>query len=234
MTEATILIADVQPLIRDGLAAVLTMGGKYTVVARTGDGLATLQQVQLHRPHLVLIDIHIPLMDGIEVTKQIKEQYPNTKILIMMTSEEEEYIWRAIRNGANGYIVKGAETASILSTIEDCIAGRFSYPNSIQLRLIQALGSSETLDNRSLEELNLSTPYISHEEKLSSLTKQERNIIRELRQGKSNLSIASDLFLTIGTVKNYLYSIYKKLNVSSRSEAIAYLYEHDPYNAKTS
>ncbi|MNI27847.1 Transcriptional regulatory protein DegU [compost metagenome] len=228
MSKTTILIADDQPLIRDGLAAILGMEGTYTIVAKTGDGLATITQVQLHRPQLVLMDIHMPKLDGLEATKQIKKEFPDTKVLILTTFEDEEYIWEAIRHGASGFLVKGVETEKILSTIQDCLDGRMNYPFSIQLRLAQALQSSEQHDKQSSQEIiDTSYPDQQQDDKLNGLSIQERNIIKNLKQGKTNQAIADELFLTTGTVKNYLSTIYKKLNVSSRSETIAYLHEND-------
>jgi two-component system response regulator DegU len=224
LSKTTILIADDQPLIRDGLAAILGMEEEYTIVAKTGDGLATITQVQLHRPQLVLMDIHMPKLDGLEATKLIKAEFPDTKVLILTTFEDEEYIWDAIRHGASGFLVKGVETDKMLSTIKDCLDGRINFPVSIQLRLVQALSSSEQSPN---EPTASSYPDQPQDDKLNGLSIQERNIIRNLKQGKSNQAIASELFLTKGTVKNYLSAIYKKLNVSSRSETVAYLHDND-------
>ncbi|MBP1993066.1 response regulator transcription factor [Paenibacillus eucommiae] len=230
MSKTTILIADDQPLIRDGLAAILNMEENYTVVAKTGDGLATIKQVQLHRPQLVLMDIHMPKLDGLNATKQIKTEFPDTKVLILTTFEDEEYILEAIRHGASGFLVKGVETEQILSTIQDCLDGRINYPFSIQSRLIQALQSSEQHEKGSSTDTiapSYSDTDQQYDEKLNRLSIQERNIVKILKQGKSNQAIASELFLTTGTVKNYLSTIYKKLNVSSRSETVAYLHEND-------
>jgi two-component system response regulator DegU len=228
LSKTTVIIADDQPLIRDGLAAILTMEEKYTIVAKTGDGLSTIMQVQLHQPQLVLMDIHMPMLDGLEATKQIKAEFPDTKILILTTFEDEEYIWEAIRNGASGFLIKGIETEKLLSTIQDCLDGRINYPNSIQLRLAQTPHSSENMDERtSRENINPSYQDQQPDKALNGLSIQERNIVRNLKLGKSNRAIAAELFLTTGTVKNYLSVIYKKLNVSSRSETVAYLHEND-------
>ncbi|MDR6554692.1 response regulator transcription factor [Paenibacillus qinlingensis] len=225
MSHTTILIADDQPLIRDGLAAILGMEEGYSVVATTGDGIATLEQVQLHRPQLVLMDIHMPKLDGLETTKRIKAEFPEIKVLILTTFEDESYIWEAIRHGASGYLVKGVETKKILSTIQVCLDGGITYPLSIQSRLVQAMRTSEECEERALEEK--SSEVQQQDDKLAGLSTQERNILRNLKQGKSNQAIAADLFLTTGTVKNYLSVIYKKLNVSGRSATIAYLHEND-------
>ncbi|WP_187274269.1 response regulator transcription factor [Paenibacillus sp. N3.4] len=228
MSRTTILIADDQPLIRDGLAAILSMEDKYTVVAKTGDGLTTIAQVQLHRPQLVLMDIHMPKLDGLAATKQIKTEFPDIKVLILTTFEDEAYIWEAIRHGASGFLVKGVETEKILSAIQDCLDGRINYPFSVQLRLAQALHSSEQHANESSKPNRApSDPDHPYDDKLSALSIQERNIVKNLKQGKSNQAIASELFLTTGTVKNYLSAVYKKLNVSSRSETVAYLHDND-------
>ncbi|WP_162463246.1 response regulator transcription factor [Paenibacillus psychroresistens] len=228
MSKTTVIIADDQPLIRDGLAAILTMEEKYTIVAKTGDGLATIMQVQLHQPQLVLMDIHMPKLDGLEATKQIKAEFPDTKIIILTTFEDEEYIWEAIRYGASGFLIKGIETEKLLSTIQDCLDGRINYPNSIQLRLAQTLHSLENDEERvSKENIEPSNLNQQRDGKLDGLSIQERNIVRNLKLGKSNQAIATELFLTTGTVKNYLSVIYKKLNVSSRSETVAYLHENE-------
>jgi two-component system response regulator DegU len=228
LEQITIIIADDQPLIRDGLAAILTMEGKYTILARTGDGLETIEQVRLLRPKLVLMDIHMPELDGLQATKQLISEFPDIKILILTTFEDEEYMFEAIRQGARGFIVKGTETGKILSAIEDCLDGRITYPSRIQTRLIQALNSSDQQDERISGQLHPSSqPDQQLDDKLKSLTLQELNIVSHLKQGLSNQDIASRLFLTTGTVKNYLITIYKKLHVSSRSEAIAYLHGQD-------
>lgn len=228
LTKITIIIADDQPLIRDGIAAILTMEDKYTVVAKTGDGIETIEQVKLLQPQLVLMDIHMPKLDGLQATKQIKLEFPDTKIVILTTFENEDYIIEAIRLGASGFLLKGTETERVLTTIEECMDGRISYPFAIQTRLIQALNSSEQLG----DQLSGKSHALSHtspllDDKMESLSSQELNIVKLLKQGQTNQAIASSLFLTTGTVKNYLNTIYKKLRVSNRSEAISYLHEHD-------
>lgn len=227
MSQITILIADDQPLIRDGLAAILGMEDGYHVVATTSDGIATLEQVRLHRPQLVLMDIHMPKLDGLEATKRIKAEFPDIKVLILTTFEDDDYIWKAIRQGASGYLVKGVETKKILATIQVCFDGGITYPVSIQPRLVQALRASEELEERTSGDRN--HPLLEQKQDVDrpGLSKQEKNILKNLKQGKSNQAIASELFLTTGTVKNYLSTIYKKLNVAGRSETIAYLHEHD-------
>jgi DNA-binding NarL/FixJ family response regulator len=227
LAKTTILIADDQPLIRDGLAAILGMEEEYTVVATAGDGLATVTQARLHRPQLILMDIHMPKLDGLEATKQIKTEFPDTKVLILTTFEDEEYIWEAICRGASGFLVKGVETVKILSTIQDCLDGRINYPFSIQIRLAEALHSSAHRVEQSPKDMISSSSGQQQDERLKDLSIQEWNIVRKLQQGKSNQTIASELFLTPGTVKNYLSTIYKKLNVASRSETVAYLHEND-------
>jgi two-component system, NarL family, response regulator DegU len=222
------MIADDQPLIRDGLAAILTMERNYTVVAKTGDGIETIEQAKLLHPQLILMDIHMPKLDGLQATQQIKLEFPDTKILILTTFEDEHYIMEAIRLGANGFLLKGADTEKILTTIEECLDGRISYPSAIQTHLIQALNSTAQLENSTPGRLQRSAgPNPALDDKIKKLSIQELNIVKHLKQGQTNQAIASHLHLTTGTVKNYLINIYKKLDVSNRSEAIAYLHEHD-------
>jgi two-component system response regulator DegU len=228
LRKITIMIADDQPLIRDGLAAILTMERNYTVVAKTGDGIETIEQAKLLHPQLILMDIHMPKLDGLQATKQIKLEFPDTKILILTTFEDEHYIMEALRVGANGFLLKGADTEKVLTTIEECLDGRISYPSAIQTHLIQALNSTAQLENSTSGRLQRSAgPNPALDDKIKKLSIQELNIVKHLKQGQTNQVIASHLHLTTGTVKNYLINIYKKLDVSNRSEAIAYLHEHD-------
>src|SRR5690554_1547172 len=143
------------------------MEGKYTVVATTGDGFETIEQVKLLQPQLVLMDIHMPKLDGLQATKQIRAEFPDTKILILTTFEDEDYIIEAIQLGASGFLVKGTETGKILSTIEDCLDGRISYPLAIQTRLIQAMNSSKQIGEQLSEKLNQPDPQF--DDKMKSL-----------------------------------------------------------------
>lgn len=226
MAKSKIIIADDQPLIRDGLAAILSMEDDYSVVAKTGDGVKTIELAKTHNPHLILMDIHMPKLDGLEATKQIIAANPDTKVLILTTFEDEEYIWEAMRNGASGFLVKGAATERILSTVRECLEGRINFPSSIQMRLVQALQPSERAGKHSGHEIPKSNDHI--QEGKHPFTIQERNILRLVKLGLSNHAIAAELLLSKGTIKNYLGSIYKKLNVSSKAEAIAYLHTNDP------
>lgn len=183
MSKRTIVIADDQPLIRDGLAAILSMEEEYLVVATTCDGLATIAQVRLHRPELVLMDIHMPKLDGLEATKRIKTEFPDTKVLVLTTFEDEEYIWEAIRYGANGFLVKGVETKKLLSTIQDCLEERINYPSRIQKRLVQALNFPEQHEQGSPNEISEPYSIEQTDDMLNGLSAQERNIVMQLKQG---------------------------------------------------
>ncbi|THF84237.1 response regulator transcription factor [Cohnella fermenti] len=225
MNRSAILIAEDQPLIRDGLAAILALENKYTIVAKVGDGLSAVKAALTYKPDLVLMDIHMPKLDGLQATRSIKAEAPETKILILTTFEDDEYMWEAIRYGASGFLVKGAETEQILSAVRDCLNDRVSYPSSLQAKLARLL--SETAATAEPLAPGADRPARQEPSLLEGLTLQEKNILKRLKQGKSNQSIADDLFLTTGTVKNYLSAIYKKLNVNSRSEALALLYEQE-------
>jgi two-component system response regulator DegU len=227
LSKISIIIAEDHPLIRDGLAAILTMEENYDVVARTSNGLATLEQVKIHQPQLVIMDIHMPILNGLDATKQIKKEFPNTKILILTSFEDEQYMLDAITAGAAGFLMKGMHTDDMLVSIKECLAGRFSYPNSIQNHLIQSLQISASLTTEAAVSKLNPNGDAQNLDFWNEMTLQERKIALKLKQGKSNQIIANELFLTTGTVKNYLYSIYKKLAVNSRSEAIAFLYKYD-------
>src|SRR5690606_30067462 len=135
-----------------------------------------IEQVKLLHPQLVLMDIHMPKLDGLQATKQIKLEMPDTKILILTTFEDDEYIIEAIRLGASGFLLKGTTTEKILNTIEECLDGRISYPLAIQTRLMQALNSSEQHEDQWSEKShNSSQPDPQFDDKMKTLSLQELN-----------------------------------------------------------
>jgi DNA-binding NarL/FixJ family response regulator len=201
----TVLLVDDQTLIRDGLRALLGTYPDLVVVAEAQNGADAYEQVKIHRPQVVLMDIRMPLMGGVEATHLIKNDFPETAVLVLTTFDDDESILGAITHGAIGYLLKDIGGAKLADAIRDAARGSVILPGNIAAKITRHIGRP-------------GKPEVTP----SDFTRREQDIIRLLMQGKSNQDIANTLFLTIGTVKNYMSQIYSKAGVSDRANAVLY------------
>jgi DNA-binding NarL/FixJ family response regulator len=203
MSEIKVLLVDDQALIRDGLRAVLQAYPEISVVADAENGKLAFEAVALYRPDIVLMDIRMPVMDGVEATKLIKEAYPNTVIIILTTFDDDEYIIYALTYGASGYLLKDINGEGLVRAIRDGFQGNIVLPGRIASKI---------------------TSHLSKEMKpagdLSDFTAREQEIIKMLVQGANNKEIAETLYLSMGTIKNYISQIYSKAEISDRTNAV--------------
>lgn len=202
----TILIADDQMLIREGLKTIIDLEDDMHTVAVASNGEEAVALAKLHRPQLVLMDIQMPIMDGITALKAIKQQFPDTFILILSTFLEESYIVNGLANGASGYLLKDMDTDKMLDSIRDTVHGQFILPSAVAVKLIAKLSQTNTTQTEKVE-----------------LTQRELEIAKLIVEGKSNKEIAVDLYIAEGTVRNYVSNLYSKLAVIDRVQAIVKL-----------
>lgn len=214
MNEVTVVIVDDQPIIRNGLAAIFHAEPGFAVLATAADGREAVAAVEAHRPRLILMDIQMPVMDGLEATRRIMRQYPGTCIILLTTFEDEEYIWKALQSGARGYVLKDMETEQMLETVHSCLHGQMSFPATIQQKLMQTAMHNE-LPNQGGD--------IPWQVLGVHFTEREQEMIRMLSEGNTNREIADRLHLSEGTVKNYMMTIYQKMKVKRRTEALAWI-----------
>lgn len=213
-----ILIADDQVLIRDGLQTIIDMQDDMEVVGFAEDGEQACERTAKLKPDLVLMDIKMPVMDGIEATSWIKEHVPDTVVLILSTFADEQYIIDGLLGGAAGYLVKDLSAEKIVSSIRDAVRGEFMLPATIAAKLSARLAYlSGTLDS------------VMNADRLKSgkiqFTEREREIILLMVKGKNNHEIAKILFMSVGTVKNYISMIYQKIGTNDRAKAVLLLKE---------
>ena len=206
MDKIKLLIVDDQTLMRDGLKTILEIEDNMEVVATAKNGQEAIEACREFRPDLVLMDIRMPGMDGVESTKIIKELYPEIVILILTTFNEDNYIIDALAYGASGYILKDIDGDDLIKAINDAHKGSFMLPSDVAIKIAKRL----TTANIVTEEQKRS---------LADFTEREIEIAKMLALGFNNKQIAASLYISEGTVKNYISSIYLKLGTSDRMAA---------------
>lgn len=199
------MLVDDQAIIRNGLKSILSHHQDISVIGEAENGKdAYLLAYQL-KPDLILMDIRMPIMDGVEATKIIKHEFPEIKILMLTTFDDDQYIIKAMNYGASGYLLKDIDIEKLKDAIFDAMNDHVILPNQIAKKLFTHL------------------PTIDHHLNIDDFTSREQDIIKHLIQGKTNQEISDILYLSLGTVKNYMSTIYTKLDVTDRSNAIIQL-----------
>ncbi len=210
MEKIRIMIADDQPLMCDGLKTILENEEGIEVIATVGDGLKAYELGCQLRPDVILMDIRMPVMDGVESVRLIKRQHPEIIVIILTTFDDDEYILDALTNGANGYLLKSIQTEKLIRCIKDSVAGIFSMNKDIASKLATRL---------------LGTNTTKRENSIKELSERESEIAGLVAQSYSNREIAAKLFITEGTVKNYISTIYEKIGTNDRVKAAKILRE---------
>ena len=200
-----VMLADDHVLIREGIKQLLEFDGSMKVIAEASDGIECLEKLKNVKPDILLLDINMPNMNGIDVLKELKEKNDPLKVLILTVHSEVEYLVKAVDIGANGYILKDSGSTELKQAINAVIdEGSYIQPN-----LIPALNSR--LINRDMDK-----------EKLASLTKREVEILTQVACGMFNKEIAVNLNISERTVKNHISNIFKKIDASDRTQAAVF------------
>ena len=192
-----VLVADDHPIVRAGIVGLLDAADGIAVVAQAGDGVEAVEAAGKHRPDLVLLDLQMPRMDGVEATRRILQTVPGVRVLVLTTYESDESILRAIEAGASGYLLKAAPEDEILAGIRAVAAGGVALaPRMAALLVSRVQAPAPTLSPREAEVLQL------------------------VAEGLSNPAIGRRLFLSEATVKTHLLHVFEKLDVSDRTRAV--------------
>ena len=208
-----VMLADDHVLIREGIKQLLEFDGSMKVIAEASDGIECLEKLKNVKPDILLLDINMPNMNGIDVLKELKEKNDPLKVLILTVHSEVEYLVKAVDMGANGYILKDSGSAELKQAINAVIdEGSYIQPN-----LIPALNSR--LINRDMDK-----------EKLASLTKREVEILTQVACGMFNKEIAVNLNISERTVKNHISNIFKKIDASDRTQAAVFAIRNNIVN----
>jgi DNA-binding NarL/FixJ family response regulator len=208
MAEAIrILLVDDQKLMREGLRILLELEPDLQVIAEAGDGQAAVAAYADDQPDVVLMDVRMPGMDGVEATWRLCERWPQARVIILTTFDDEEYIFEGLRAGARGYLLKDVSGAELADAVRKVAAGGALIEPSVARKVLA-------------EFARLSPPARTPEEGLPEpLSEREQAVLRLLAIGLSNREIAERLSLAEGTVKNYVTNILQKLGVRDRTQA---------------
>ena len=204
-----LLLVDDESLIREGIKAMLSCESDLQVVGTADNGVTAIQQVEALQPDVVLMDIRMPEMDGREATQAITQRFPNIKVLVLSTFADDRYIADSIRVGAKGYLLKDMPSEELAGVIRFVHVGYTQLAPGLLEKLLAQTPSPNLNDSQS-------APAVA------SLTPRERDILRLIGTGATNREIAQQLFISEGTVKSYITSIFNRLNMKNRAQLAVY------------
>jgi DNA-binding NarL/FixJ family response regulator len=207
MAIIRLLLVDDQRLMRDGLRILLELESDFEVIGEAEDGVQALEAYRQLSPDVVLMDIRMPEMDGVEATRRLRETDPNSKVIILTTFDDNEYVFEGLRAGALGYLLKDVSGDELADAIRKVAAGGSMIEPSVARKVVAEFAR-----------LAPATPE-AKEDLIEPLSEREIEIIKLVSQGLTNREIANKLFLAEGTVKNYVTSILQKIDARDRTQA---------------
>jgi DNA-binding NarL/FixJ family response regulator len=190
-----ILLVDDHPIVREGLAAIIERRPDMTVVAEAGSGTEAVERFREHLPDVTLMDLRLPEMDGVAAIQAIRREFGEARILVLTTYDGDEDIYRAMRAGAKGYLLKDSRREYLLEAIHTVNAGRVFLPGDVATKLSERLVSQD-------------------------VTPREREVLQLIAKGMSNSEIGSALFISEGTVKGHVVNLLEKLEAHDRTQAV--------------
>ena len=216
MTTIRVLIVDDQDIVRHGLGVILRHQPDIEVAGFAADGQEALEQVAQHRPDVVLMDLKMPRMNGIQATRQLTKHYPAVKVVVLTTYDGDEWVFDAIRAGACGYLLKDSDGEEIVAAVRGAVAGEVRIDPAVAGKVLQEFNRLAGQTGRQAPKAAGSSPG---QPPIEELTERELSVLQELTQGKTNREIAESLHLAEGTVKNYVSVIIDKLQANDRTQA---------------
>jgi DNA-binding NarL/FixJ family response regulator len=199
-----VLICDDQEVVREGLQVILNSAPGIVVAGAAQDGAEALELVGKTRPDLVLMDLKMPGMNGIQATRQIRSHYPQVRVLVLTTYDADEWVFDAIRSGAAGYLLKDTPREALIAAVRGTVEGKTHVEPAVAGKLFTHVSQSSVSPETSIT---------------AELSERERDVLRLLARGLTNADIAHQLHLSEGTVRNYVSAVLTKLGVSDRAQA---------------
>jgi DNA-binding NarL/FixJ family response regulator len=215
-----ILVADDQPVVRDGLAMLLGLIDDFEVVSTAVDGVEAVAQAEAQRPDIVLMDLRMPRMEGVEATRRILSALPDARVLVLTTYADDEFLFPALQAGARGYLTKDATAEEIEHAVRALMAGETHLDPAVQQRLVTAVLDQPPSAGQTETEAagGAALP--------DELTPREVEVLQLIAAGLSNTEIADKLVLSNATVKTHVNRIFYKTGARDRAQAVRYAYQH--------
>ena len=205
-----VLLAEDQIMVRQGLKVMIESDPDIIVTGEADDGKAAVKLCEKQLFDIVILDIRMPVMDGIEAAKMIRERWPSVKILMLTTFDDDQYVLESLKLGVNGYMLKNGDTASLIRSIKSALSGGLSIEDQVAAKVVPTLLSQQSQPKKVDE----------------SLTPRERAILKCIGEGLNNQEIADRLGLSVGTVKNNTSQILDKLDLRDRTQLAIYAIRH--------
>jgi len=211
MKAIRVLIVDDHEIVREGLQTLLSEEADFEIVGMTGNGAEAVTLAEARKPDVIVMDLVMPGLDGIEATRRIVASNPEARVLVLTTFADDQRVREAIQAGATGYLLKDVLKPDLLRALRDAAIGRPSLHPEVQQQLMRAMAGKTSAPQAPAH---------------AALTEREVGILRLIAEGRSNKEIAAALYLTEGTIKGYVSTIFDKLGVEDRTQAALYAVKH--------
>lgn len=205
-----VLLVEDQPIVRHGLKVILEQDPKIKVTHEAENGYQAIDILEKHLIDFIMMDVRMPLMNGIEATRIIKSRWPNTKILILTTFNDDEYVMQALKDGANGFLLKTSEPAKLIEAVYSCMNGGLTIHDEVAAKVMPRLLK------RNQTQMILDV----------DLTPRELEVTKLVGKGQTNKEISNQLHLSVGTVKNHITQILQKTDLRDRTQLAIYALKH--------
>jgi two-component system response regulator DegU len=214
--KTSIIIIDDHQLFREGVKRILDFESSFDVVAEGDDGSEAMDLVETHKPDVVIMDINMPNMNGVEATAHLIEKFPGIRVIILSIHDDENYVQHALKTGAQGYLLKEMDADTLIDAVRVVAEGGSYLHPKVTHNLVKEyrrLAAEEGADRDSVHAVEIRRP-------LHLLTRRECEVLQTLADGKSNRAIGETLYISEKTVKNHVTNILQKMNVNDRTQAV--------------
>lgn len=228
-----VLVVDDQRLMRDGIASLLSLQEGIEVIGTASNGKEAVAQALAMQPHVILMDVRMPVMDGVAATAQVRRQLPSCRILMLTTFDDEQYVIKALQAGASGYLLKDIPASDLAKAVHAVHKGIYQLDPSVAGKVFASLTTPQNTDT---SYSRIATSHVpmektgstgsSHQNKTSDLTSREIEVLRLIAKGATNREIAEKLVISEGTVKNHISNILSHLGLRDRTQAAIYAREN--------